>query len=280
MPFNLAATGVFLLAVLHTFMAQRFMRLAHRIQERRDAQARAAGREPAASIRAELMHFVGEVEVVFGLWALVLVAVIVAFYDWPTAVHYLDGGVNFTEALFVVVIMALASSRPVLALAERALAQVAAVGGATPAAWWLTILTLAPLLGSLITEPAAMTIGALLLVRQFYALRPSPRLGYATLGALFVNISVGGTLTHFAAPPVIMVARPWAWDTPLHAVAFRREGRARDPAGERAHVPGVPPGAAPAAVERRGTPGPERGPGAGARLGRRRQPRASWPSRW
>ena len=219
-PFNLAATAVFLLAVVHTFMAQRFMRLAHRIQERRDAQARAAGREPAASIRAELMHFVGEVEVVFGLWAVVLVAVIVAFYDWPTAVHYLDGGVNFTEALFVVVIMALASSRPVLALAERALAQVAAVGGATPAAWWLTILTLAPLLGSLITEPAAMTIGALLLVRQFYALRPSPRLGYATLGALFVNISVGGTLTHFAAPPVIMVARPWAWDTPFMLSRF------------------------------------------------------------
>jgi hypothetical protein len=219
-PFNLAATAVFLLAVLHTFMAQRVMRLAHRIQERCDAQARAAGREPAASIRAELMHFVGEVEVVFGLWAVVLVAVIVAFYDWPTAVHYLDGGVNFTEALFVVVIMALASSPPVLALAERVLAQVAAVGGATPAAWWLTILTLAPLLGSLITEPAAMTIGALLLVRQFYALRPSPRLGYATLGALFVNISVGGTLTHFAAPPVIMVARPWAWDTPFMLSRF------------------------------------------------------------
>ena len=27
-----------------------------------------------------------------------------------------------------------------------------------------------------------------------------------------MNISVGGTLTHFAAPPVIMVAGPWNWD--------------------------------------------------------------------
>jgi len=68
------------------------------------------------------------------------------------------------------------------------------------------------LLGSFITEPAAMTIGALLLSRQFYALNPAPRLAYATLGLLFVNISVGGVLTHFAAPPVIMVAGPWGWD--------------------------------------------------------------------
>jgi Putative Na+/H+ antiporter len=214
-PFNLAATLVFLLAVGHTFVTRLFMSLAHEIQERSDARAHATGREPAPSVAAELVHFVGEVEVVFGLWAVVLVAVIVAFYDWPTAVAYLDGGVAFTEALFVVVIMALASSQPILALAERTLARVAALGGGTPAAWWLTILTLAPLLGSLITEPAAMTIGALLLARQFYDLRPSPWLAYATLGALFVNISVGGTLTHFAAPPVIMVARPWSWDTPF-----------------------------------------------------------------
>jgi len=70
-----------------------------------------------------------------------------------------------------------------------------------------------PLLGSLITEPGAMTISALLLAHQFYDLRPSTRLMYATLGVLFVNVSIGGTLTHFAAPPVLMVARPWGWDT-------------------------------------------------------------------
>ena len=36
-------------------------------------------------------------------------------------------------------------------------------------------------------KPAAMTICALLLARQFYDLRPSTRLKYATLGLLFVN---------------------------------------------------------------------------------------------
>ena len=30
-----------------------------------------------------------------------------------------------------------------------------------------------------------------------------------------MNVSIGGTLTHFAAPPVLMVARPWGWDTPF-----------------------------------------------------------------
>ncbi len=73
------------------------------------------------------------------------------------------------------------------------------------------ILTVGPVLGSFITEPGAMTICAVLLARQFYDLEPSHRLKYATLGLLFVNVSIGGTLTHFAAPPVLMVARPWGW---------------------------------------------------------------------
>ena len=92
-----------------------------------------------------------------------------------------------------------------------------------------------------------MTIGALLLAQQFYALKPSPRFAYATLGLLFVNISVGGTLTQFAAPPVLMVAGPWGWDmvfmltnfgwkavigiviaTILHFFAFRKELEALD----------------------------------------------------
>ncbi len=89
---------------------------------------------------------------------------------------------------------------------------VARLGGRTPGAWWLAILTVGPLLGSFITEPAAMTICALLLARQFYDLGPSTKFRYATLGLLFVNVSVGGTLTHFAAPPVLMVAGKWGWD--------------------------------------------------------------------
>ncbi len=118
----------------------------------------------------------------------------------------------FTEPMFVVVIMCIAATRPVLRFAEQCLSVVAGLGGGTPAAWWFSILTIGPVLGSFITEPAAMIISALLLARQFYDLQPSLKFRYATLGLLFVNISVGGTFTHFAAPPVLMVAAKWEWD--------------------------------------------------------------------
>lgn len=212
-PLNLAATAIFLLAIVHTFAAKRFSVLSHRLQDRCDARERAAGRVPSPSVAAEVLRFFGDVEVVFGLWALVLAAVISLARGFETARHYLHEGVNYTEAMFVVVIMALASTRPILTLADASVARLARLGGGSPAAWWLTILTLGPLLGSLITEPAAMTICALLLSRQFYDLGPSRRLAYATLGLLFVNVSAGGTLTNFAAPPILMVARPWGWGT-------------------------------------------------------------------
>jgi hypothetical protein len=211
-PFNAIATGIFVLAILHTFMVARFSTRAHRVQHEHDDAARAQGRPPTPSVRAETLHFLGEVEVVFGLWAVVLMLAIAAFEGWGTATHYLNGTVNYTEPLFVVVIMALASTRPIVTFAESRLRGLASLGGGTPAAWWISILIVGPLLGSFITEPGAMTISAMLLARQFYDLKPSAKLKYATLGLLFVNVSIGGTLTHFAAPPVLMVARTWGWD--------------------------------------------------------------------
>ena len=214
-PFSAVATGIFFLAILHTFVAAKFTEWSHQLQYRHDQAALAAGRRPMPSVAAGILHFFGEVEVVFGLWAIVLAAALTARFGWQATTTYLNETVNYTEALFVVVIMALASTRPIVLLAERALSRVAGAGGNSPAAWWAAILIVAPLLGSFITEPAAMTIAALLLARQFYDLRPSAPLSYATLGLLFVNVSIGGTLTHFAAPPVLMVSRPWGWDTPF-----------------------------------------------------------------
>ena len=71
-PFNAVATTIFLLAVCHTFVAARFTEAAHRLQARADAAAAAAGRAPAPSVVAELLRFLGEVEVVFGLWGVPL----------------------------------------------------------------------------------------------------------------------------------------------------------------------------------------------------------------
>ena len=216
----LPASGVvFGFAILHAFAAPVFARAAERVG--------ASG--SASSWRARLLHLLGEVEIVFGLWALVLIGLLVVWpgRGWGFAWHYLVSGdyaavlagapaagpSKFVEPLFVFIIMTLAAARPVMSLAARLLGGLARLLGDGVAAHWFVILTLAPLLGSLITEPAAMTIGAMLLSSQFYSLRPSERLKHATLALLFVNISVGGALTNFAAPPIVMVAGKWGWST-------------------------------------------------------------------
>lgn len=214
-PLLLAASALFLLAILHTFVAPRFLAASHRLRERIDAGG-GAGRH---SVRVELLHLLGEVEAVFGLWALPLL-LLLALARGARAPERFLGQIEFTEPLFVFAIMAIASTRPVLRFTERLLGLVAGLGGGTPMAWWLATLTLGPLLGSLITEPAAMVICALLLSRRVFALGPSPRLRYASLGLLFVNVSVGGTLTTFAAPPVLMVAGRFGWDGRFMLVHF------------------------------------------------------------
>ncbi|MDR2812903.1 MAG: putative Na+/H+ antiporter, partial [Puniceicoccales bacterium] len=201
-PFNFFATLIFFLAIIHTFFAPYFANLAHRFH--RDT--------PRDKMLAALFHFLGEVEVIFGLWIIPLAIAIFIFYDWHAVTAYFHS-VNYVEPLFITAIMAIASSKPILFFAKTCMQKVASLGNHTPRAWWFSIIVIGPLLGSFITEPAAITISALLLVQQFYRLQPSITFRYATLGLLFVNVSVGGTLTHFAAPPVLMVAGKWHWNT-------------------------------------------------------------------
>src|SRR5208282_4119233 len=220
-PLNLVATIIFFVAIIHTFLAARFHKIAHRYQQRYEAiedLLHATDRPPdfvkkhdKLIFRAQLFYFMGEVEAVFGIWLIPLFVAIIAFHGWSTMVDYV-GNVNVADAIFVVVIMAMASSLPIIRFTETVIARVSAIGKGTPASWWLAILTLGPLIGSFITGPAAMTICALLLRHRFYSLKPSEPLKYATLGLLFVNISVGGVLTQFASPPVVIVARVWNWD--------------------------------------------------------------------
>jgi Putative Na+/H+ antiporter len=199
-PIELLATVLFGVAVLHTFCVKRFAHWAHQY--------------PSGSVPENLLHFLAETEVVFGLWAAALFAGIAALKgSLHDAVAYIET-LNFTEPKFVLVIMVVAATRPVVTLAEKLISQVARLIPAREgAAFYLAALFLGPLLGSFITEPAAMTLLALLLKRRYFDRGISRKLAYATLGALFVNVSIGGTLTHFAAPPVLMVAAKWNWDT-------------------------------------------------------------------
>lgn len=199
LPIEILATVLFGLAVVHTFCVKRFAHWAHQF--------------PPGSVQENLLHFLAETEVVFGLWAAALFLGIAAmkgsFHD---AVEYIEG-LNFNEPKFVFVIMVVAATRPVVKLAEALISLAARLIPAREStAFYIAALFLGPLLGSFITEPAAMTLLALLLKRRYFDRGISRKLAYATLGLLFVNVSIGGTLTHFAAPPVLMVAAKWNWD--------------------------------------------------------------------
>ncbi|MBS1187985.1 MAG: hypothetical protein H6R04_2003 [Burkholderiaceae bacterium] len=192
---QLIGAAIFGLAVLHTFLTSKFEHLAH-----------------GSTRHAGIWHLLGEVEVVFGFWALVLVLAMASLSGTADAVAYLDSR-NFTEPLFVFVILVIAATRPVLYLTKRLVdLAVRVLPLAEPLAYYLIILTLVPLLGSFITEPAAMTLAALMLRDRYYRGAMSSRLQYGTLGVLFVNVSIGGVLTPFAAPPVLIVASKWGWD--------------------------------------------------------------------
>ncbi len=217
--FNIVASLIFLCAILHTFVAGFFTKMAHKHEHLQHEKNIERGRTACAkphedakadvSFRAHLYHFLGEVEAVIGIWVLALVGAIVYFFDFGQAVDYLGHDVNYTEPLFVIIVMAISATRPVVRWAENIVGKIANLMGGGAAAWWFSILTITPLLGSFITEPAAMTIAAMLLAKWFYDKNPPSSFAYATLGLLFVNVSVGGTLTHFAAPPVLMIAEKW-----------------------------------------------------------------------
>jgi hypothetical protein len=190
------AAALFAVALVHTFAARQFERLAHRYPR-----------------HAGLFHLVGEVEVVFGFWAIVLVLAMALTTGGGTALAYAESR-NYTEPLFVFVVMVVAASRPVLAAVTGLVRSAAGViPMPTPLATAWLGLAAVPLLGSLVTEPAAMTLAALMLAPQIFRPEVPEPVKYLSIGVLFVNVSIGGTLTSYAAPPVLMVAASWQWNS-------------------------------------------------------------------
>jgi hypothetical protein len=200
---------LFILALLHTFSTPLFEDLAQR-------SPRHAG----------LFHLLGEVEVVFGFWAFVLIVAMAVVDGSAAAVDYAESR-SYAEPLFVFVVMVVAASRPVLEAARALLRRLARVGAGALftrvefVQVWLG-LALVPLSGSLITEPAAMTLAALMLAPTVFRQGMPEWLKYGALGVLFVNVSIGGTLTAYAAPPVLMVAGSWGWDNAFMLEHFGR----------------------------------------------------------
>ena len=197
------AAAIFAVALVHTFAVKQFERLSHRFPR-----------------HAGLFHLLGEVEVVFGFWAIVLVLAMALLAGGEQALGYAESR-NYTEPLFVFVVMVVAASRPVLRTVMsgvRIIARVLPLPTPVAAAW--LGLAAVPLLGSLVTEPAAMTIAALMLAPQIFRPKVPEAVKYLALGVLFVNVSIGGTLTSYAAPPVLMVASTWQWDSAFMLATF------------------------------------------------------------
>lgn len=206
-PFRIATLFIFLAAIIHTLLAHHFTSLAEKI-----ASKHAKKKKKEISILAEILYFLGEIELVFALWVVPLVIILTIFYGWSGTIQYLNSRI-YIEPFFIVVVMSLASTRPIVQLAETGVHSLAKFFGDSAKSWWVVILTLGPLFGSIITEVAAMTIAVMLLKEKIYVYSPPKRLAYGTMGVLFVNFSVGGVLTNFAAPPALTLSRCWDWDT-------------------------------------------------------------------
>jgi len=196
--FEILATILFALAVLHTFLIKHFHHFATRSRP--------------GSVRANIFHLLGEIEIVFGIWGGLLIASEFLVNGKQHAIEYLEG-LNFTEPVFVFAIMTVAATRPIIQFATSLIGFCSRLAF-LPArvAFYFVALVIGPLLGSFITEPAAMTVTALILRDRYFTASLSDRFRYVTLATLFVNVSIGGVLTPYAAPPILMVASIWQWD--------------------------------------------------------------------
>lgn len=194
---SLFAAICFGLAICHSFSTKFFETLA---------------KKNHLSRYSNLLHLLGEIEIVFGLWAMIFILGHFALAGEKATIVYLESRV-FTEPMFVFVIMIIAGSKPILYFTKKlvnTLTQLMPIPKAV--GFYFLSLAFLPLMGSFITEPAAMTLAALILSERYFAHGISEKLKYLTLGVLFVNVSIGGAMTAYAAPPVLMVATKWNWD--------------------------------------------------------------------
>tara|TARA_B110001454_G_scaffold219194_1_gene251322 strand:- start:79359 stop:80624 length:1266 start_codon:yes stop_codon:yes gene_type:complete len=193
------ATFFFAVSILHTFAVSVFHKL--------------SAKYPKGSAPAVFFHLMSEVEVVFGFWAIIFVFGYVILKGYESAFEYAATR-SYNEPLFVFVIMVVCSSKPVRDFVNHLISSLIKLPLLKPQIiFFYTAFAIAPLLGSFITEPAAMTIIATLVLNALFERNEiSEKFKYAILGLLFVNISIGGTLTPYAAPPVLMVTEKWGWD--------------------------------------------------------------------
>ena len=144
-PFNLFSAIIFGLAILNMFLTPKLYSISRHFSNLRDQKTKYWKHH---HFFAEAFYLLSEVEVVFGLWLIPLFIGFTYFYSWNDAVQYLHSR-DYTSALYILVIVVVVSSRPIIHFAEKILEYIARLGGDTPGAWWLTILTIGPLFGAI-----------------------------------------------------------------------------------------------------------------------------------
>ncbi|MFN3455139.1 MAG: putative Na+/H+ antiporter [Pseudobdellovibrio sp.] len=187
-------------ALIHSFSASYFAKLSHKF--------------PEGSATEAFFHLLSEVEVVFGFWAFAFLTTWFFIAGSEPVIQY-QQSLQMTEPLFIFCIMILASTRPIINLARQLILQTCTfLQKIFPVdvryIQIFVLLGIGPIMGSFITEPAAITILALLLYRMIDE-KTDEKFLYGILALLFVNISIGGGLTHFAAPPILIVASKFGW---------------------------------------------------------------------
>ncbi len=199
---------IFLFAIIHSFFAPKIHAYARRKREV----------SPSGFNFSSLLSFVGEVEVVFGLWAIPLLAFLAWSFGWTGMLDYVDRW-DFKEPLYILVTMAIASTYPILhAFEDGAFRILKLFRGGERGLWWL-LLTLGPLSGAIFKEGVAMTL-SLLVLRKYLLHQLSPRLLYGTIALLFINVSLAGALTAFASTASLVISHSWGWDTPFVFTQF------------------------------------------------------------
>jgi hypothetical protein len=199
---------IFICAVVHTYLTTTFYSLHLKYKSK---SGRSQKKSKIYRSLSEIFYFLSEVELVFGFWIIPLVIGLFFVSKIGTTIAYLETR-DYTYALYMTVVVAFASTRPIIVFAETILAYISRLGGNNAKSWWWTILTVGPLLVTILKEPGAMTITSILLAKTCFPFIKKMKFRYKTLALLFINISLGGLLAPHTSRSLFLVARAENWD--------------------------------------------------------------------
>lgn len=207
-PFDLFSALFFFLAIVHALSTRYLAELADKLERKKSTKID-LGVFPR-SFRIELVRFLSETEVVFGLWVIPQLIAMTYFYNWNHVLEFLDG-LHFVEPLYVATVLIVILSRPIEEIIEQTFGALSRIDKGSCRIWWWLALTLGPLLGSVLKETSAMLISCAILADRFFTAKPSTRFKYVTFALLLVNVSLGGALTNFGSSSILMVRDTWGW---------------------------------------------------------------------